>query len=208
MMKYIFLIVFMLTSCYSDQEKQNCMDKIRNESAMNPLSRYIISSLKDSINQWKSDSVLRFSYYDTRDKWYFDELVLFTSDSNRAYSWVYKIPNDTNKILYNIELYVAEKKNGIWIFYLAGMPVYGFSKSNNNNTAYTKESLRREFDRNFYKHIDFSSCEIIESDNLVNNFFSSKWNIYGCEQDFWEKHYKEKSEKAQDQIKISPNTDN
>lgn len=197
-MKYliVLIIIILINGCYSREDKLTCLNSLRLHSRNNIATQQIITNFKDSILKWQADSVLRYSSYETTEDWFFDDLVLFTSDSNRLYSWIFELEKDTSKGYCCVQLFTAERKNNIWSFYIAGMPTIGFTKDIKGR-QFTKEELEAEIDNSLIKHIDLNKCEFEQIDIFINEYFSEKWSLYENEKYFWEKHKKNKLKNKQ-----------
>ena len=185
-----------MSSCYSRDEKINCINNIRRASNSNYQSNKLVSDLKDSIVKWRNDSVLRYSGYNIEEDWHFDSMVLFTKDSNRAFSWIYiLIKNKKSEYNDHIEMYVAEKSQRLWKYYLVGMPTIAFPIDMNNGKHWTVEQLQKEIDNNLTQHLDIKNCKFKEQDKIINDYFQGNWDLYEMEAKFWNEHYKEKENK-------------
>lgn len=190
-----FLLLLICNSCYSKENKQECIDILRNNSANNELSKTVIEGLKDSIQKWSNLEILSYQNIFEKCNLYFDDLVLFTADSNRAFSWYFKIYKDKNIKLQGITLFVAEYKNKCWNYYLEGMPHITYLQEMNDGKPWTKEQLQQEMDNDLMKHLDVKNCKIVDQDKIINDYFQGTWGLYDMEKKMWDSYYKEKAKK-------------
>ncbi len=191
----VIVILLSLTSCYSTKEKQACIDRIREKSKANELSQKVINGLRDSMIDWANKGVLRYSYLKNNlMKYDYEEIVLFTKDSNRAYSCYHMTDKDSTYIYQSIAMYYAERKEGKWIHYCEIGPVIVYFRDRNDNKSWTKEQLQKEYDKQLMKYLDVKNCRIDYPDTLINIEFRSG-DLYNAKKSFWDDFYMEQQMK-------------
>ncbi|RAU83014.1 hypothetical protein [Pontibacter arcticus] len=108
------LVIF---GCKSAGGQQQCLRNYISELKDTPEYNSIRSAARDTVAHWATLNIKNF-YGINRTKWEIDSAIFFNEDKNKALLLLLKVDTVSTAKLDYVQLMAAEKKEGMWYFYV------------------------------------------------------------------------------------------
>lgn len=163
-MRNLIIIILFTISCNNQNDlrpkERNNLNSNQNEYVKKNFNecKEIYNLIKDTINSWKTDSLLAVEFLFTRPQYYLDSLIVLNKDSTRLFGSYIKIDIKNNSIFDYIDGLGGAKINNNWYFF--------FGIHNVIDRATYQDSI--------YSPLTFDELSYLARQNLAGAFYKDE----------------------------------
>lgn len=151
--------------------RRSILEDIKLESQKDSLTLRLKSMMQDTVLKWQKQNLNFTLDYNKREKWYWEDIVVFNKERTRGFSFYYKIDTSKGKNVCDaVEYYLVNKiKNGSWRFYFPNQAL-GFCRMDDYfEPPYNKEKMQN------FMYEDLAEKYVIISEKQIDKKIVEDW---------------------------------